>query len=316
MKSPSLSIVTPAFNEAENLPFLYERLSKVFETLDIQWEWVIVDDHSADNTFRVMADLAGRDSRIRGFRLARNFGSHKAITCGLHQVKGHCVVIMAADLQDPPETLPTLLEKWRKGAQVVWAVRQVREGEKNSKIGFSRLYYFLMRRIVGLKEIPPTGADFFLIDRTVVDAFRQFSESNVSILALITWMGFRQDFISYDKQARKYGRSGWNLEKKLKLVVDSITSFTYLPIRFMSYLGFIVACTGLVYAGVVVVNALRGSPVEGWSSLMLVVLVIGGFQMIMMGILGEYLWRSLDESRRRPMYLIESTTDSRLSNDD
>lgn len=316
MNKTFLSLVTPAFNEAENLPVLYDRLSKILEALNLEWEWLIIDDHSADDTFGVITQLAKQDTRVHGIRLSRNFGSHMAITCGLQRAKGTGVIIIAADLQDPPETLPALLEKWRNGAQVVWAVRHLREGEKNSKVGFSRLYYFLMRRITGIKDIPATGADFFLVDRAVVNAFREFSERNVSIMALITWMGFRQDYIYYDKQARKFGRSGWDLRKKLKLVVDSMTSFTYLPVRLMSYLGFFVALLGLVYAAVVIINALRGNPVQGWSSLMLVVLVIGGFQMIMMGILGEYLWRSLDESRRRPPYLIESVTDFRSNSSD
>jgi polyisoprenyl-phosphate glycosyltransferase len=309
MKSPILSVVTPAYNEAENLLVLYQRLSRTLEKLNLEWEWILVDDHSTDNTFAIITELAKTDFRIHGFRFARNFGSHKAITCGVHQARGNCVIVMAADLQDPPETMPALLEKWQAGAQVVWAVRQSREGENPSRIGVSRIYYFLMRRIAGIKEMPASGADFFLMDRIVVDAFRQFKESNVSILALILWMGFRQDFIAYDKQSRQYGRSGWSLEKKLKLAVDSITSFTYIPIRFMAYFGFVVAFLGLVYTGVIILNALRGNPVQGWSSLMLVVLVIGGMQMFMMGILGEYLWRALDESRRRPPYLIEASTD-------
>ncbi len=316
MKKIFLSLVTPAFNEAENLPVLYDRLSNILEALSLEWEWLIIDDHSADDTFGVITDLAKQDTRVHGIRLSRNFGSHKAITCGLQRAKGTGVIIMAADLQDPPETLPALLEKWRNGAQVVWAVRYSREGEKSSKVGFSRLYYFLMRRIIGIKDIPATGADFFLVDRVVINAFLEFSERNVSIMGLITWMGFRQDYIYYDKQARKFGRSGWDLRKKLKLVVDSITSFTYLPVRLMSYLGFFVALMGLIYAAVVIINALRGNPVQGWSSLMLVVLVIGGFQMIMMGILGEYLWRSLDESRRRPPYLVEAVTDFRANSSD
>ena len=152
------------------------------------------------------------------------------------------------------------------------------------------------------------GADFFLVDRQVAEAFSHFREANVSILALITWMGFRQVVIPYDKEARLHGRSGWDLKKKLKLVVDSVTSFSYLPIRFMSYLGFVVAFLGFVYAGVVILNALHGGLVQGWSSLMVVVLVVGGLQMLMMGMLGEYLWRALDESRRRPRYIVEATT--------
>ena len=308
-RHPLFSIVTPAFNEAENLTLLYRRLCQVLRSLDFDWEWVVIDDHSSDETFSLLEKLATSDTRIRVIRLARNFGSHTALTCGLHHARGDCAVVMAADLQDPPETLPALLQKWYEGAQVVWAVRDNREGEKASTVGFARLYYFLMRRVVGIKEIPATGADFFLLDRRVLDAFGQFSESNVSIMALIAWMGYRQASINYDKQARLYGRSGWTLEKKLKLIADSVTSFTYLPIRLMSYLGFIVALMGFVYTAVVIANALAGNPPQGWTSLMVVVLVVSGIQMLMMGVLGEYLWRALDESRRRPRYLIETTTE-------
>jgi len=166
-----------------------------------------------------------------------------------------------------------------------------------------------MRRTVALRDLPAAGADFFLMDRCVIDAFNQFHESHVSILALITWMGFRQATISYNKQARLHGRSGWSLEKKLKLVVDSITSFTYFPIRLMSYVGFAIALFGFLYAGFVVSTALRGHPPQGWASLMVVVLVLGGIQMVMLGVLGEYLWRALDEARRRPRYIIEAAFD-------
>lgn len=305
---PLLSVVTPAYNEARNLPVLHERLVQVIGGLDVDWEWIVVDDHSADDTFAVAAGIAQRDSRVQAVRLARNSGSHTAITCGLHQAAGDCAVVLAADLQDPPETLPSLLEQWQAGSQVVWAVRARREGERASTVGFARLYYLIMRRLVGMQEMPASGADFFLLDRRVLDAFRQFRESNVSILALLTWMGFRQTSITYDKQARLHGQSGWSLGKKLKLVVDSVTSFSYLPIRLMSVVGFIVAIIGFLYAGVVVVNALAGRPPEGWASLMVVVLVIGGVQMLMMGVLGEYLWRALDETRRRPRYVVEATT--------
>lgn len=263
-----------------------------------------MDDHSRDDTFGVVAGIAQQDERVRAIRLARNSGSHTAITCGLRQARGDCAVVLAADLQDPPETLPALLAQWQAGAQVVWAVRARREGESASAVGFARLYYLIMRRLVGMQEMPASGADFFLLDRRVLDAFRQFRESNVSILALLTWMGFRQASITYEKQARLHGRSGWSLGKKFKRVVDSVTSFSYLPIRLMSLAGFVVAIIGFLYAAVVVVNALAGRPAQGWASLMVVVLV-GGVQMLMMGVLGEYLWRALDETRGRPRYLIE-----------
>jgi glycosyltransferase involved in cell wall biosynthesis len=307
-RRPLLSIVTPAFNEAQNLPVLYERLCETMGSVDADWEWVVVDDHSRDATFSVIADLAQRDPRVRGTRLARNFGAHMALTCGLHESSGDCVVALAGDLQDPPELIPQLLDQWRQGVQVAWAARARREGETVAKIAFSRIYHWLMRNMVGMKEMSATGADFFLLDRKVVEAFSQFREANVSILALIAWMGFRQATIGYDKQARLHGQSGWDLKKKLKLLVDSIASFSYVPIRFMSYVGFAVSFSGFVYSGVVIFTALRGSPVQGWASLMVVVLVVGGIQMLMMGVLGEYLWRALDESRRRPKFIIEATT--------
>ena len=304
-----LTVVTPAFNESRNLPELYQGLCRALDGLSLRWEWVVVDDHSEDDSLGVVAELSRQDARVRGVRFARNFGAHTAITCGLHQARGDCAVILAADLQDPPEVIPELLEKWQEGAHVVWAARAQRAGEKASTVGFSRTYYAIMRHIVGLKEIPSMGADFFLLDRRVLDAFRTFQESNVSILALITWMGFRQATVYYTKEARLHGSSGWTLEKKLKLAVDSITSFTYLPIRLMSYLGVLIAVAGFAYALFVVGHALGGNPPQGWSSLMVVVLLIGGVQMLMLGILGEYLWRTLDESRRRPRYLIEQTVE-------
>jgi len=305
-RRPFLTIVTPAYNEAENLPVLCQRLRGVLDNVDMDWECIVVDDHSRDETFEIFTHLADQDHRLRGFRFSRNFGSHTAITCGLNHARGNCAIVMAADLQDPPEEIPHLLAEWHHGAHVVWAVRAKRERESAAYLGFARLYYALMRRIGALKDMPATGADFFLIDRCVIDALNQFHESHVSILALITWMGFRQASISYDKQPRLHGRSGWSLEKKLRLVVDSITSFTYFPIRLMSYVGSTTALLGLLCAGFVVFNALRRHLPEGWVFLMVVLLIVGGILMVMLGVLGEYLSRTLDEARARPRYLIEA----------
>jgi len=303
-----LSVVTPAFNEEVNLPILYGRLASQLAGLGVDWEWVVVDDHSSDRSFSVAESLSSRDKRVKAVRLARNSGSHVALVCGLTLARGNAVVAMAADLQDPPEILREMLLAWHGGAQVVWAVRREREGERASKLAFSQLYYWLMRRIVGMREIPGSGADFFLADRVVVDALKQFGETHVSLFALLTWMGFRQEAVTYVKEARLHGRSGWTLRKKLKLVVDSVTSFSHLPIRFMSYFGLATALLGFGYSGVVIFNALRGLPPQGWSSLMIAVLLVGGVQMTMLGVLGEYLWRALDEARRRPRYLVEAFT--------
>jgi polyisoprenyl-phosphate glycosyltransferase len=302
---PFVSVLTPAYNESQNLILLFARLQNVFGQLNVNWEWLVIDDHSTDETFRSLAELAERHANVRALRFSRNCGSHVAVTCALQEARGDCAVVVAADLQDPPESIPHLIERWKAGAKVVWAVRSARLGESAITLGFSSLYYWIMRKFVGLKEMPPTGADFFLLDRRVLDAFRAFHETNASITNLILWMGFPQDTVTYEKQRRVHGSSGWNTEKKLKLVVDSITAFSYKPVRYMSYAGFVIAMLGFLYAINVVINAFRGHPAEGWTSLMVVVLVLGGFQMIMMGVLGEYLWRTLDEARRRPRYLIE-----------
>jgi dolichol-phosphate mannosyltransferase len=308
-KAPLISIVTPAYNEGLNLPVMHQRLESILGQTAADWEWIIIDDCSGDDTFAVTAELAEADRRVRGLRFSRNFGSHTATICGLEHARGNCAIAMASDLQDPPETIPALLSEWRAGNHVVWAVRASREGEPRSTVLFSHFYYWLMRKVAGLKDMPATGADFVLLDRTVIDAICRFREHNASFFALVTWMGFRQTSILYEKQARLHGRSGWTLRKKIKLVVDSLTSFTYQPIRWMSLMGLMVSVLGVIYAGILVLNALLGSPAQGWTSLMVIVLFLGGGQMFMLGVLGEYIWRGLDESRQRPRYLIERVTE-------
>jgi polyisoprenyl-phosphate glycosyltransferase len=303
-----ISILTPAFNEADNLPVLYERLVATMREVGGDWEWIVVDDHSRDDTFAVIEALALRDARVRGFRLSRNSGSHVAITCGLHHVESNAAVMMAADLQDPPETLATMVARWRQGAQVVWATRRVQPGEASHR-GFAALYYWIMRRLVGMTEMPARGADFFLLDRVVVDAFRRFSERNVSVLALITWLGFRQEFVEYDKQPRLSGQSGWTFARKIKLVVDSITSFSDFPIRLCTYVGLALLASCLV----LLIFAVALLPQLGGGVLLLLSLIVGlaGLQLIAVGVVGEYVWRALEESRRRPPYLIEAMAGQR-----
>ncbi len=311
----TVSVITPVFNEAENLPVLLSRLKAVFQDLEVDWEWVLVDDRSTDRSFDVIRELAQKETpeRIRGFRLARNSGSHTALMCGFDQAKGRCAVVLAGDCQDPPETIPALLEEWREGCSVVWAVRRERRGEGTSTLAFSRLYYWLMRSFVGIRNMPDSGADFFLLDRCAVNAVTRYQEQNVSVLALLSWIGFSHGSIEYDKEARLHGTTGWTLEKKLKLVADSVTSFTYAPVRLMSYLGVLVGCAGFVYSIVVIYSAFTsGAAPEGWSSLMVVILFMGAAQMLMMGVLGEYLWRALDESRRRPRYIVEQEVEKSL----
>jgi glycosyltransferase involved in cell wall biosynthesis len=298
-----ISIVTPAFNESANLPALYERLAAAMAAQAIEWEWVIVDDHSRDDTFAVIQQLAAADGRVRGLRLARNSGSHLAIMCALHHVAGDAAVLLAADLQDPPEFLAQLIERWRAGAQVVWAVRRQRPGDTGHK-GFAALYYWVMRELVGLRDIPATGADFFLIDRVVIDAFRQSRERNTSVFALITWLGFRQDQVEYDKQPRASGRSGWTLARKVTLVIDSVTSFSDFPLRWCLYGGLSLMAAGVVF-GVVGLVLL---PSLGAGLLLLVALIVAlsGLQLGALAVVGQYVYRALDEARGRPRYVIEA----------
>lgn len=292
-----ISIVTPAFNEASNLEALYGRLVPSMQRLAGSWEWVIVDDHSRDDTFGIIERLSLVDARIRGIRLARNSGSHVAITCGLHHARGDAAVLMAADLQDPPEIIDRLVDAWRQGAQVVWATRRGRPPM------FSRLYYWIMRRLVGMTDMPAYGADFFLVDRAVLEAFGRCRERNVSVLALITWLGFTQAYVEYDKQPRAGGQSGWTLSRKITLVVDSITAFSDLPIRVCGYAGAALFAAAIVI-GMVGVFLL---PSVGAGLLLLLAAVVGltSLQLLGLALVGAYVWRALEEARGRPQYVIE-----------
>ena len=303
----TVSVIIPAYNESANISELRDRLALISDRLSEKnylVQVLIVDDHSRDETSEMIRSWIDEDPMVRMIRLSRNFGSYSAILAGLDTCGGDCAVIMAADLQDPPEYIPNLVEKWEEGADVVWATRAAREGIPLSEKLTAGLYYWIMRKIA-LPQMHKQGADFLLIDRKVVEAYKQFPEKNTNILALFHWMGFNQETIEYTKEKRHGGESKWTLSKKLKLFLDSVISFSYVPIRLMSLFGACLSLLGMLYAVHVVVYYLVGNDVAGWSSLMVVILVIGGFQMLMLGLLGEYLWRTLDESRGRPRYLIE-----------
>jgi dolichol-phosphate mannosyltransferase len=256
-----------------------------------------VDDHSRDDTFAIIERLSLVDGRVRGIRLSRNCGSHVAIRCGLHHAQGDAAVVIAADLQDPPELIGRMVDVWRQGAEVVWATRRRHQSV------FARLYYWIMRRLVGMKEMPAYGADFFLADRSVLEAFRRFEERGMSVLALIVWLGFRQAHIEYDKEARASGRSGWTLSRKIGLVVDSITAFSDFPIRLCGCAG------GLFVAAAILLGAIAAImlPSSGAGLVVAVaaMVLLTGIQLLAIAIVGEYVWRALEEARRRPQYVIE-----------
>lgn len=300
-----ISIITPAFNEAANLKNLHARIAETMTTLGVKWEWIVVDDHSRDETFAVLQQLSAGDSRVRGVRLARNSGSHVAIACGMHLAAGDAVVMMAADLQDPPETIGAMLDRWSAGAQVVWAVRRSRPGDR-SHAGFAAIYYWIVRKVVGLREMPARGADFFLADRRVVDAFRAFPERTTSVFNQLTWIGFRQEYVEYDKQPRAAGASGWTLARKIRLVIDSVTAFSNAPLRWCAYIGAGMLAVALVLtaAGVALLPELGG----GILLVLAVLFGVSGVQMLALATVGEYVWSALAEARRRPQYVIEAST--------
>ncbi len=306
MTTPVLSIVTPAFNEGENLLRLHERIVAMdWTSLGMDFELLIVDDHSTDSTPEVIARLVARDARVKTIRFSRNFGSHAALTAGLEHATGAAAVVLAADLQDPPETIPALVAEWRKGAATVWAVRGGREGESLQTRLTARIFYSLIGRMTKM-SMPPQGVDFFLLDRAVIEALRLAPERNTSLIAQIQWLGFTQASLSYTKQARAAGRSKWTLAKRIKLSLDWVVGFSYFPIRFMSAVGMLFAFLGFLYALFLIVrHFVFVIPVEGWTSLISVVLITSGVQLMMLGVLGEYLWRSFDASRQRPRFIIE-----------
>lgn len=304
----TLTIVIPVYNEEPNLGALHTRLSAVLDTLPETHGTVLcVDDHSSDRTSEILASLAATDPRLKWIRLSRNSGSHVACVAGLDLVDADTVVIMAADLQDPPELLPQLLDRHARGARIVWAVRAGRQGEGWFTLASSRCFYWLMNRFAEVR-LPPRGADMLLADRAVVEAFRQMPERNLSLFTAFSWLGFRQDSVSYVKQARHAGQSKWTVRRKVLLAVDSFVGFSYLPLRIMSYAGFLLAGLGMAWAVFILASRLIGrTTATGYASLMIAILIIGGVQMIMLGVLGEYLWRTLEESRRRPRYFVEAS---------
>ncbi len=302
---PQVWVLAPAYNEQDNLPVLHQRLDAIAEdNPEYEFRFLIVDDHSSDATPAVVRQLIDRDPRVCALRLAGNRGSHAAVTAGMASATGDCLVLLSSDLQDPPELIPELLRRWQAGAQIVWAVRRQYRGVSTWQRLCSRVYWSMMARILGPRG-PAGGADFFLADRRVVEVFNDMPERNRSVMAMLTWIGFDQDTVLYDKQPRLHGRSKWSLSDKVKFAIDSVTGYTHLPMRLMSVTGVAFMALALGYAVWIVINAIQGSPAAGWSSLMVIMLLASGLQMGMLGVLGEYLWRTLDETRGRPTYVIE-----------
>ncbi len=304
----NVSVVIPVYHNADTLEPLLERLRSVAEGLEPdELEFVFVDDGSADESFAVLEAAAAQDPRVRVLRLSRNFGSNAAILAGLAHAGGDAVVVIAADLQDPPEVIPELVEAWRDGAEVVLAARRKRDDPLLTRV-FASLFNRLFRRLV-FRDFPRAGFDFLLLSRRVARVIVQMGERNSYIFGQAMWVGYRRRVIEYDRAPRPSGESAWTFAKKVKYFIDAFTAFSYLPIRAVTVVGFLFAFLGFVYAAVVIAlrlsGAITGAP--GFASLAVLVLVTAGIQLLVTGMIGEYLWRVLEESRRRPTFLVEST---------
>jgi len=304
-----ISIVIPVYYNQDNLRPLYQDIKeKVIDQIDFEYEIVLVDDGSKDQSWAVMKELADQDQNIRIIHLSRNFGSHAAILCGLVNSTGDCAVVKAADLQEPTELVLEMYDRWKKGSNVVLAVREGRE-ESRSQTLFANLYYWLVRK-TALPQMPQGGFDAFLLDRKVIKVLDAMDEKDSAITGQILWSGFRTDTVNYVRKAREIGKSRWTLRKKIRLVADTLFSFTSLPITLVTTVG---ACSffgAIVWALVVLCSKLAGKiGVEGFTMLFIFQLFSFGTIMMTLGLLGGYLWRTFDASRNRPVYIIEDRND-------
>ena len=303
-----ISIVVPVYYNADTLELLYEDMrDKILDKLG-EYEIVFVDDGSGDDSWQVMNRLKDRDSHVRLVRLSRNFGEHAALLAGLSVCTGDCAVTKQADLQEDSCIILEMYESWKRGNKVVLAVRKERK-ENPVKVFFANISYSLIRKIVN-KNMPAGGCDCYLIDRKVIEVLERLDEKNSSLTLQVLWAGFRTDKIYFVRQDREIGKSRWTLAKKVKLVMDSVMSFSYFPLRFMSGLGIVFNILAVILLIFVLVEKFtKGTPIAGWASLMCVILCASGIIMLMLGILGEYIWRTLDAARTRPPYIIDEITE-------
>ena len=303
-----VSVVIPVYQNAASLPELAVRLRAVAASCaTTEFEFVFVDDGSTDGSLAVLQGVSREDPRVRIVKLSRNFGSNAALLAGLSASTGDASVTLAADLQDPPELIPQMLALWAEGRKVVLAARRGREDPWLSR-SLASVFYVLFRRFA-IPTMPAGGFDCFLVDRQVRDLLVGIQENNVYLMGLILWLGFVPAVVRYDRVRRdqRYGPSAWTFWRKVKHFVDSFVAFSYAPLRLATLTGLIVVALAFAYAVLVVyLRLFRGFPVSGWASLMVVLLLVSGVQIMILGILGEYLWRSLEASRHRPRFIVES----------
>jgi len=304
MEKPTFTVVAPIYNELENIPELYPRIRDVMDQTGEPWELILVDDGSTDGSTDIIRKLVENDQRVRPVIFARNFGHQIAVTAGIDYSRGDAVIIIDADLQDPPEVILDLIEKWREGYEVVFAVREEREGETWFKRTTASLFYRLIQAVTNV-DIPLDTGDFRLIDKKVVDVMKTMRERHRFLRGMSAWVGFKQVGVTYKRKPRYAGTSKYPLKKMVQFALNAITSFSYFPLQLATYVGFVAA--GLSVLAIPVIAILRwttGTVLMGQATTLIMVLFLGGVQLISLGIIGEYIGRIYDEAKGRPLYTV------------
>ncbi len=311
-----LSVVVPVFNEEEVLPETYRRLTVIMEGMGKSYELLFVNDGSVDRSRIILEELAQKDRRVRVIHFSRNFGHQAAITAGMDHARGEAVVVIDADLQDPPEVIPEMVAKWQEGYEVVYGKRVKREGETFFKRFTASLFYRFLQRMTSI-DIPLDTGDFRLLDRKVVEVMRLLREKNRFMRGLVSWVGFRQIALPYVREKRFAGETKYPLRKMLKLAWDGITSFSDKPLKIAAYIGFLLSFFSFVYLLVILISKLLGkSTVPGWASIAVMNLFFNGVILVILGVMGEYIGRIYDEAKNRPLYIVEKITGTSPSDDE
>lgn len=308
MEKVTVSVIVPVFNEEAVLPETYRQLTAVMAALGEPYELLFVNDGSHDGSGAILEELAKKDRRVRVIHFSRNFGHQAAITAGMDYARGEAVVVIDADLQDPPEVIVEMVRKWREGYEVVYGKRTKREGETFFKRFTASLFYRLLQKVTNV-DIPLDTGDFRLLDRKVVEVMRLLREKNRFVRGLVSWVGFRQAALPYTRKKRFAGETKYPLRKMLRLAWDGITSFSDKPLKAASYIGFLLSGLSFVYLLVILIGKLLGkSTVPGWASIVVINLFFNGVILIILGVMGEYIGRIYDEAKGRPLYIVDKVT--------